>query len=93
MTAEEYLAALFESDGLDDEEFHRRFPAYGEWDAGLPGLEIHWNPLSWVWRLRNDPPAWMVARRDDWNETLQFLQRLHDKYRSALPRTEKRGDE
>ena len=83
-TPEKYLAKLFESDAMGDEEFHAAFPAYGEWDAGIPGLELHWSPLAWVWRMRNDPPAWMIeVSRENWDEALEFLWRLHAKYLAA----------
>ena len=89
MTPEQYLAKLFESDDMPEEEFDRAFPAYSEWDAGIPSLELHWSPLSWVWRLRNNPPDWVktsAGQIENWNETLQFLQRLHAKYMAARAR-------
>jgi hypothetical protein len=82
-TPEQYLRRIFESDAMSDEQWRGALPAYGEVDVGAPGIELHWSPLSWVWRYRNNPPKWVKnspAERDNWNEALEFLLELHEDY-------------
>ena len=81
--AEAYVASIFASDGLSDEEFIKVHPGYEEWNYRIPGLDLSWNPLAWVWRRRHAPPPWMVAQRENFDEPLELLQLLHAEYMTA----------
>ena len=82
MTAEEWLADLFESDAAATDYFERH-PPYSEVGLGLP-VKPWWPALSECWREGAEPPAsWPPQARGAWADAYALLQALHEQFKTA----------